>query len=51
MNEFRLQVWCMGHWVWGRNQYKSYQAAKDRVQQLKGAGIKARIRENSELFN
>lgn len=41
----------MGHWTWGRNKYDSYQDAKDRVQQLKAAGIKARIRENSELYN
>lgn len=51
MNEYRLQVWVMGHWTWGRNKYDSYQAATERVQQLKGAGIKARIKRAEELYD
>lgn len=47
---YRLQVWCMKHWVWGRNEYDSMEAATARVAELKKAGIKARVKPSRELY-
>lgn len=48
---YRLQVWCMSRWTWGRNEYRSMEAANARVAELKRAGIRARVKPASELFN
>lgn len=48
---FRLQVWYKRHWVWGIVEYDNIENADKRVAELKKVGIKARVRNNSELFN
>lgn len=48
---FRLQVKFKGRWKWGIVVYETLSEATDRVEKLKEVGIKARIRNNNELFN
>ncbi len=48
---FRLQVWYKKSWRWGIVEYDSIETANDRVAELKKLGIKARVRDNAELFN
>lgn len=48
---FRLQVWYKKAWKWGIVEYDSLEAANKRVAELKRIGIKARVRNNAELFN
>ena len=47
---YRLQVWFDRHWKWGLNDY-TLEQAKQRVEELKAHGIKARVRPSAELFN
>ena len=47
---FRLQVWFDRHWKWGIKTYSTMEEALRRVQQLKAAGIKAKVARESELF-
>lgn len=47
---YRIQVKFGDGWRWGLHDY-TYDQAVHRYNQLKAAGIKARIRPNFELFN
>jgi hypothetical protein len=47
---YRIQVWDENRWKWGLHDY-TYPQAVERFKRLKAAGIKARIRPSSELFN
>ena len=48
---FRLQVWFNKYWKWGVNDYVTLEAATARLNELKAAGIKARIKPASELID
>lgn len=48
---FRLQVYFQRRWRWGTVEYTSLEEANDRVQELAKVGIKARVKNNAELFN
>jgi len=48
---YRLQVWYKNHWKWGIAEYDTLDAANARVGELAKVGIKARVKNRSELFN
>ena len=45
-----LQVRFRRSWKWGINTYETLEAAEARVAELEAVGIKARIRQASELY-
>lgn len=48
--KYRIQVWVNLEWRWGLHDY-TYEQATQRLHQLKGVGIKARIKPSAELFS
>lgn len=48
---YRLQIFHKKKWRWGIVEYDNLESADNRVAELQKVGIKARVRNNSELFN